>query len=200
MVPDCQSKSPSPAPAVQAWTCAPRGLAHSGFHLLQMEPRRQIGALLNETQARSQPCWAKSKNKFLPDIKSNQEPLVRCPSPACLPSFSCAVSCAVTPTLASLAQLFPSPNHRSPSDWTTRCSGSSVSSTAALIPKTTVLHHTHTQHLQHGAECIMAVRPPVVEEGDSHSDPWPSTSAQPSPCPATTRVSTAVLTRLPLAG
>lgn len=32
----------------------------------------------------------------------------------------------------------------------------------------------------------MAVRPPVVKEGDSHSDPWPGTSAQPSPCPATT--------------
>lgn len=105
---------------------------------------RQVGALVNETQARSQSCWAKSKNKFLPDIKSNQEPLACCPSPACLPSFPCAVSCAVTPDLASLAQLFPSPNHRSPSDWTTRCSGSSVSSTAALILKTTVQQHTHT--------------------------------------------------------
>lgn len=100
MVPDCQSNSPSPGS--QAWLTV-ASISHKWS--------RQVGALLNETQARSQSCWAKSKNKFLPDIKSNQEPLACCPSPACLPSFPCAVSCAVTPDLASLAQLFPSPNH-----------------------------------------------------------------------------------------
>lgn len=111
MMPSCQSKSPSPGPRQfrpgpvhrEAWLKP----GSQWLPSLQMEPRRQIGALLNETQARSQSCWAKSKNKFLPDIKSNQEPLPHCPSPACLLSFPCAVSCcAVTPDLASLASCF----------------------------------------------------------------------------------------------
>lgn len=176
MMPDCQS-----CPAVQAWTRAPRGLAQWLPSILQWS---QVGALLNETQARSQSCWAKSKNKF-PQISNQTKNL----SPA-VPHRRVSLRSLPHPVSRCLRISPPRPAvsrlRTTDRQATTHCPGSSPPPQLYLIPTTTVQQHTR-KHIQHGAECIVAVRPPVVKEGNSHSDSRPGTPTQPTPCPATTR-------------